>query len=357
MAESSGICTAITCRMGYGHGYGHGYGSHHHGGFHVAFGLGFGYYPYYYDPYYAYPAYYPGYIAPYGSTVIHETTIIDDRPITVVDPVAPVEGAITAAPAPFAAPPAATTDATPTAPRPTAPVPGSLEDLLGRGDYAFAQGQYAQARALYMQAAVVGPDSPHPKFAYALAGFALGDYKAAAVSLRQAMRLFPDLARSEADLREAYRIPGDFERHLNALAEYTNVKDDDPDGWLVLGYIQYFSAARAAGLTSLGKALELAPNDDVVRAFFDTARATPTPPTARPFPPLDPKMQPGDSAPPKSTQPSEGTKPAERNGTSRSDVKPVPDSPVTGSAPGVSVEFSPPASTAKPQTSTETNPA
>jgi tetratricopeptide (TPR) repeat protein len=311
------------------------------------------YFASYYDPFYPsyfYPPYYPGY--GYGTTVIHET-VVQEQPVvidgaTVVHPVAEPGAVADAGPAVGAVQPG------PDVPPP--PAPGSMEDLLMRGDGAFARGQYVTAGELYGQAALADAESPHPHFATVLAGFALGDYKLAATSLRRAMKMFPELALSEADLSEAYRVPGDFQRHLNALLAHVETLPDDADGWLVLGYVQYFTGSKPAGLMSLSKALELNPGDDVLQRFFEAAQAAPVDPAeTRPIPIDEAAAQPAepdDKTPPATEPPA--TEPAEKTGAAAPPATPAPESAqagtpsessVTGSDPGVSVEFAPPATT------------
>lgn len=122
--------------------------------------------------------------------------------------------------------------------------------LVRDGVARFRERRYLDAADRFRRAIPLAPENGLPRFAHAMALFALGDYDGAAYDIRRGLDLLPDWSRSGQDLGAFYPDPQDLEDHLQALRSHCRIRPDDVEARAVLGYVELFSgdpdAARAA---------------------------------------------------------------------------------------------------------------
>ncbi len=144
---------------------------------------------------------------------------------------------------------------------------------VGRGDAAFHRAAYADAREHYLRATVALPDEAGPHIAHGLACFALGDYAAAARSLRTGFDRAPDLAQAEIDLRDLYGKPSDFERQVRSLDEHLIARPNHAEAWFVKGFVCHYTGKDAAARSGFQRYRTLVSEDLLADAFIDRVLA------------------------------------------------------------------------------------
>ncbi len=166
---------------------------------------------------------------------------------------------------------------TPASSEPTTPQLQSNATLagmaVGRGDAAFHRAAYAEAREHYLRATVALPDEAGPHIAHGLACFALGDYAAAARSLRTGFDRAPDLAHADIDLRDLYGKPSDFERQVRSLDEHLIARPNHAEAWFVKGFVSHYIAKDAAARSAFQRYRTLVSEDLLADGFIDRVLA------------------------------------------------------------------------------------
>jgi len=140
---------------------------------------------------------------------------------------------------------------------------------VGRGDAAFHRGAYAEAREHYLRATVALPDEAGPHIAHGLACFSLGDYAAAARSLRTGFDRAPNLAYAEIDLRDLFGKPSDFERQVRSLDEHLAKRTNHAEAWFVKGFVSHYTGKDAAAGSAFQKYRTLVSEDLLADRFID----------------------------------------------------------------------------------------
>ncbi len=223
-----------------------------------SFGFGFGFLSGC-GSYYGYPYAYPAY-------PIYEPYPVYGSPSYIAQPIYPPAGYVEqtpyeefgpAAEAPTEPAPNAYAEQLPPADQQPAPPPGGggkataermpseqIQKLMTQGIESFKIGNYDEAARTFLQAAMADRNNVDGWLAYAVARFATGDFSMAATAIRRGVPLFPDVVNSTFDIRERYGDAKDFDRHLKALEAFVLEQQNDPDGWVVLGFVRHFSAQR-----------------------------------------------------------------------------------------------------------------
>ena len=125
------------------------------------------------------------------------------------------------------------------------------------GDMYFLAGRYDDAVDAYSKARDHAPDDASIHFVLADAVFANGDYHYAAFLIGEAVRLDPKIVTAEADKREFYAVPAEFDRQLEMLQRYCAEKPYDAWARLVLGYNLNFSGQPVRAVAAFRRVLEL----------------------------------------------------------------------------------------------------
>jgi tetratricopeptide (TPR) repeat protein len=145
-----------------------------------------------------------------------------------------------------------------------------LDSYLGAmadGHEAFFQGRYGRAARFFLLAAELNQGDPSARLCAAHCETALRHYAPAARLLQRALELQPRLVYLPLDIRSAYGVGGDFERHLAALKTAVQSDPDHAGLHLLYGYYQYFSGRPADAARAVTRAAELAPDDRTVARF------------------------------------------------------------------------------------------
>lgn len=159
----------------------------------------------------------------------------------------------------------------------------------------FRSGDYGPATRQFILACKLNQGDAASRLHAVHAMVALGQYPAAAPTLRRALQLQPKLVYLPLDIRKEYGAASDFDAHLQQLAAAAREAGDDPGLWLLLGYFQFFSDRPAEALASLNRASELAPDDSAVSKLLQAARLS-TPADRVPAKPPSPTADTGESA-------------------------------------------------------------
>ena len=139
------------------------------------------------------------------------------------------------------------------------------------GDARFAQQNFADANMRYRKAAEVAPSLADPFFRQAFALSAIGRYEAAVAAVKRGLKLNPNWAQSDFNLKELY---GDDvlakDARLDALAAAAEAKPNDFNLLFLVGLHLHFDdqAPRAEKFFRL--ALQLAGDDaEYIRVFLE----------------------------------------------------------------------------------------
>ena len=105
--------------------------------------------------------------------------------------------------------------------------------------------------------------------------FAAGDYGHAAVAIRRAFTLEPELARSTVDKTEFYADAADFERHLQTARGFLASNPANGDARLALAVNELFSGQLESAAMTLGAdggALATDPASALIRGAISARR-------------------------------------------------------------------------------------
>ncbi len=136
------------------------------------------------------------------------------------------------------------------------------------GDFYFREGKYDKAAESYLRALTYAPEDASIHFILADALFGMGDYHYAAFIIRKALRLDPEMAKAEADKRNFYKDPKEFDKQLETLRTYIEEKPYDSAAHLVLGYNLRFSGKPDLAKKAFTRVLEISPDDQAAKLFL-----------------------------------------------------------------------------------------
>ena len=109
---------------------------------------------------------------------------------------------------------------------------------MDEGLRAFRAGLYEDARRRFLHAVLEDERDGYAQFFYGLSHFAVGDYSAAALSLRQGLLNAPELIDDPLDARAFYGDRILFEVQLDTLARYVDAGTGGPEAAFLLGDFQ-----------------------------------------------------------------------------------------------------------------------
>jgi tetratricopeptide (TPR) repeat protein len=133
--------------------------------------------------------------------------------------------------------------------------------LVDIGNAAFNEGDYQEAIRYYVGAVLANDDDGIARLFYGLSQFAIGDYDLAAMGMRRALVVMPDLIDRPIDLRSLYPDLETFESHLAKLVRFVEENPRGTNAMFVLGYVYYASAQPELAVPTLRKLTDLDPND------------------------------------------------------------------------------------------------
>ncbi len=145
-------------------------------------------------------------------------------------------------------------------------------DSMQTGLEWFRDGDYDKAVRVFLQAARQNQGDPASRMYAAYALVAIGNYDKAASMIHRALDLQPRIAYLPMDIRDEYGAQVDFDAHLRRLTAAVKKAGDNADLWLLLGYYRFFSGDSAGSIKALRKAMNLAPEDPIIRRFYDAVR-------------------------------------------------------------------------------------
>lgn len=152
--------------------------------------------------------------------------------------------------------------------RPEAPI----SPWIDSGSAAFAAGRYDEARGLFLRAIFVDEEDGFAKLLYGLASFADGDYRLAAVALRRALEVTPELVDNPIDLRGFYPDAETLQGHIQALVDSLEKNPLDADGAFLLGYLYYATGEPQKAYETLQRAAEVDPTNEFATRVGERAK-------------------------------------------------------------------------------------
>jgi hypothetical protein len=202
--------------------------------FGFGWGWGFGY-NWCYNPYWGWPSYYPyssGYLFPsyaYATPSVVYNYYYAEEPVVSEIIEEPLGEVISGA------------EMAPTMRTPDLGLRAATE-YMALGDRAFSEGRYGDAVHYYAKAIEFAPQDGVLYLVLSDALFATGDYHYAAFSLRQSLKLSPEIASLGIDKRSFYGDPADFDTQLALMEKYVADHVIDNDARLVLAANYLFSS-------------------------------------------------------------------------------------------------------------------
>jgi len=146
--------------------------------------------------------------------------------------------------------------------------PAQLSFVMGLED--LRKGNYEEATESLYSASLEDPDSRLVKVFLATSLFSVGEHAYAAEYLRLGLDGWDAFPSYTWDVRGAYGVPGDFDRHLASLEEEVRARPGDADRLLVLGFLKMHSGqpeGAASAFDSLG-AVSTDPVDDALASRY-----------------------------------------------------------------------------------------
>ena len=144
--------------------------------------------------------------------------------------------------------------------------------LVDHGNAAFNAGDYHEAARFYVGAVLADDGDAYARLFYGLAQFAQGDIDLAAMALRRALSVEPELIDHPIDLRTLYPEASIFDGHTDRLAYHVGANPEDRNGLFVLGYVRYATAQPELALESLQALIALDPQDGLARELRDAVQ-------------------------------------------------------------------------------------
>lgn len=141
-----------------------------------------------------------------------------------------------------------------------------LNDTLLKAEGLLQIGQYYDAAGLYERAYMMAPTNPLPLMGKAYALLAAGEYASAADALLRGLDRFPDITRFDIDMTA---ILGGGEVVDIRRADIIRILARNEDARLrfLLGYIEYHTGQKSAGMENLTKAAENAESGSIIRRY------------------------------------------------------------------------------------------
>jgi len=144
--------------------------------------------------------------------------------------------------------------------------PAQLSFVMGLDD--LRKGNYEDATESLYSASLEDPESRLVKVFLATSLFSVGEHGYAAEYLRLGLDGWDAFPSYSWDVRDAYGVPGDFDRHMAALEEEVRTRPGDADRLLVLGFLKTHSG-QPEGAASAFESLQAVSTDPVDDALAE----------------------------------------------------------------------------------------
>jgi hypothetical protein len=160
------------------------------------------------------------------------------------------------------------------------PDPGLFQDRVQKADKYFRTGKYLQSRGQFKIALDMARQAPEIRLSLVQANFALGHYHEAAIHLRQALKLLPELPLVRLEFQSFYGKVKDGQQEKardfeEALEKSVEGVAEDGDTHLVKAYVCYFAGRDDEAVEALRSAYSIssrtksAQNLQAVETFWD----------------------------------------------------------------------------------------
>lgn len=112
-------------------------------------------------------------------------------------------------------------------------------EAVRQGHQHFGKGEYKEAQAAFLRGVLADSRDAYARLFYGMAGVAVGDYAAAAASVRSALELAPDLIEQPIDLRQFFRDADTVKAHLDGLTDWLQTRSGESESRLTLAYLLF----------------------------------------------------------------------------------------------------------------------
>lgn len=149
---------------------------------------------------------------------------------------------------------------------------GAHEKALKTGLGLLSTGEYQKAVMVLTLAAELNQADPACRIHLAQARLALGHFDEAGLVLRRALQLQPKLLYVPLNLSESYSTPEVFDRHVDALRDWTRKNEPSADTLLLLAYLELQRGDCAAAHAASRRVTDVHPRDELARTVASLTR-------------------------------------------------------------------------------------
>lgn len=149
------------------------------------------------------------------------------------------------------------------------PAPTRIDDGLRL----FRLGLFDEARQAFVHAVLEDESDGYAQFFYGLSHFAVGDYAAAALSMRHALATAPELVDDPLDVGAFYGDRILFEAQLDSLIGHAGARAGKGDAGFLLGYMYFASLQPEQAIVTLQRHGRYYPSDDMAQRVLAAARS------------------------------------------------------------------------------------
>jgi tetratricopeptide (TPR) repeat protein len=146
------------------------------------------------------------------------------------------------------------------------------EQAVAAGVQLLEQGEYERAVVALSLAAKLNQGDPACRIHLAQARLARGHYREAALALRRALQLQPQLVYADLDLDTYYQNKGELDRYADTLDQWLQEHSAPPEVHFLLGYLKFqrgdFDGAHAV----FERISHVLRDDDLTRSYLDITK-------------------------------------------------------------------------------------
>lgn len=149
--------------------------------------------------------------------------------------------------------------------------PLELDESFVRGCEALARAEWEPAAEHFHASAARSPDSPWPRYGWAMYCVRIGDDASAIDSLSAALERAPDLLPARRRLGYVYMLQGAYDAARENLRQVVQADPEDAEAWEWLGLTQARSGEYGVAAESFGRVVELRPLSERARRWEQRA--------------------------------------------------------------------------------------